>query len=185
MTRPTLFDLPVEQLTEMIGTLAEDDRSLHTLPERTLLADQLREQGFEELLKDFAQRQVPAAEVADELELAWWQSALEAMISGDEYLAMTSGENLRRAHRVGVSPGRLSPHRIWCPAAERRPGYPLEVCGGGTPRRRSPPAQPAAGRRSERGGVGVGDRFDHPTADADLDHLTAGAGRPVPRWAAE
>lgn len=92
----TLFDLPVEQLTEMIGTLAEDDRSLHTLPERTLLAEQLREQGFEELLEDFAQRQVPAAEVADELELAWWQSALEAMISGDEYLAMTSGENLRR-----------------------------------------------------------------------------------------
>ena len=56
----TLFDLPVEQLTEMIGTLAEDDRSLHTLPERTLLAEQLREQGFEELLEDFAQRQVPA-----------------------------------------------------------------------------------------------------------------------------
>ena len=92
----TLFDLPVEQLGVTIETLAEDDRSLHTLPERTLLAEQLREQGFGELLEDFAQRQVPAAEVTDELELAWWQSALEAMISGDEYLAMTSGENLRR-----------------------------------------------------------------------------------------
>lgn len=91
----TLYDMPVEQLMRVIDTLAEDQRSLHTLPERTLLAEQLREQGFEELLEDFAQREVPAGQVADELELAWWQSALEAMISGDEYLAMTSGENLR------------------------------------------------------------------------------------------
>lgn len=92
----SLFDLPVERLETLIGTLADDERSLHTLPERTLLAEQLREQGFADLLEDFAQRHVPAAEAADELELAWWQSALEAMISGDEYLAMTSGENLRR-----------------------------------------------------------------------------------------
>ncbi|WP_300342143.1 DUF4011 domain-containing protein [Nesterenkonia sp.] len=91
----TLYDLPVEELMQVVETLAEDERSLHTLPERTLLAEQLREQGFGELLDDFARRQVPAAQVADELELAWWQSALEAMISGDEYLAMTTGENLR------------------------------------------------------------------------------------------
>ena len=31
-----------------------------------------------------------------ELELAWWQSALEAMISGDDYLAMSDGESLRQ-----------------------------------------------------------------------------------------
>ncbi|WP_022873515.1 DUF4011 domain-containing protein [Nesterenkonia alba] len=91
----TLFDVPAEELFATIESLAEDDRSLKTLPERTLLAEQLREQGFGELLDDLAEREVPAGQVADELELAWWQSALEAMISGDEYLAMTTGENLR------------------------------------------------------------------------------------------
>lgn len=91
----TLYDLPIPQLNDVIDSLAVDERSLHTLPERTLLAEQLREQGFEELLDDFAERNVPASQVADELELAWWQSALEAMISGDEYLAMSSGEHLR------------------------------------------------------------------------------------------
>jgi hypothetical protein len=91
----TLFDVPVDTLFFTAQALAEDERSLQTLPERTLLAEQLREQGFDELLANLAEREVPATQVADELELAWWQSALEAMISGDEYLAMTSGENLR------------------------------------------------------------------------------------------
>ncbi|WP_150462681.1 DUF4011 domain-containing protein [Nesterenkonia ebinurensis] len=91
----TLFDVPAEQLFAVVEVLAEDERSLQTLPERTLVFEQLREQGFTELLEDLAARQVPADRVADELELAWWQSALEAMISGDDYLAMTSGENMR------------------------------------------------------------------------------------------
>ena len=91
----TLFDVAADQLFSAVEALAADERSLQTLPERTLLAEQLREQGFDELLGDLTEREVPAAQVADELELAWWQSALEAMISGDEYLAMTSGENLR------------------------------------------------------------------------------------------
>ena len=34
--------------------------------------------------------------MAAELELAWWQSALEAMISGDDYLAMSDGDALRQ-----------------------------------------------------------------------------------------
>lgn len=91
----TLFDVPADQLFSAVEALAADERSLLTLPERTLLAEQLREQGFEELLSDLSEREAPASQVADELELAWWQSALEAMISGDEYLAMTTGENLR------------------------------------------------------------------------------------------
>ncbi|WP_120003015.1 DUF4011 domain-containing protein [Nesterenkonia muleiensis] len=91
----TLFDVSADHLFTAVEALTSDERSLQTLPERTLLAEQLREQGFEELLTDLADRKIPAAQVADELELAWWQSALEAMISGDEYLAMTTGENLR------------------------------------------------------------------------------------------
>ena len=56
----------------------------------------MREHGLGELLADLADREVPAGSVAAELELAWWQSALEAMISGDDYLAMSDGDALRQ-----------------------------------------------------------------------------------------
>ncbi|MDO5493302.1 MAG: DUF4011 domain-containing protein [Nesterenkonia sp.] len=91
----SLMDMPVEQMISTVEALSEDARSLETLPERTLLVEQLREQGFRDLLDDFAARGVTRDLIDDELELAWWQSALEAMISGDDYLAMTTGENLR------------------------------------------------------------------------------------------
>ena len=90
-----LMDMPAEKMIGTVETLACDEKPLETLPERTLVTEQLREQGFRELMEDFSERGVTTDQVADELELAWWQSALEAMISGDDYLAMTTGENLR------------------------------------------------------------------------------------------
>ena len=84
---------------ELIGrleALVDSKESLETLPERTLLLEGMREHGLGELLDDLARREVPASQTGAELELAWWQSALEAMISGDEYLAMSDGDNLRR-----------------------------------------------------------------------------------------
>lgn len=128
----TLFDVPFKTLLDTVEQLGEDEQSLVTLPERTLLSEQLREQGFAELLEDLAAREVHQDQVADELELAWWQSALEAMISGDDYLAMTSGENLRSieadyrradsAH-IAAGAGRLS-HELavdWKQAVETSP----------------------------------------------------------------
>ncbi len=84
---------------ELIGrfeALVDSKESLETLPERTLLLEGMQEHGLGELLDDLARREVPASQTGAELELAWWQSALEAMISGDEYLAMSDGDNLRR-----------------------------------------------------------------------------------------
>ncbi|WP_279403369.1 hypothetical protein, partial [Arthrobacter sp. JCM 19049] len=48
------------------------------------------------MLADFAEREIDADEVDAELELAWWQSALEAMISGDDFLAMNDGAKLEK-----------------------------------------------------------------------------------------
>ncbi|XTR53048.1 hypothetical protein ACOM2C_07850 [Pseudarthrobacter sp. So.54] len=81
---------------ERLGRLVADTAILETLPERTLLVENMREHGLGELLDDLAKREVPAESVAAELELAWWQSALEAMISGDDYLAMSDGDALRQ-----------------------------------------------------------------------------------------
>ncbi|WP_434614672.1 AAA family ATPase [Arthrobacter sp. A5] len=88
----TAFD----ELIGRLRRLVDEKKTLETLPERTLLLESMREHGLGELLDDLADREVAPAETRTELELAWWQSALEAMISGDDYLAMSDGENLRR-----------------------------------------------------------------------------------------
>ncbi|GAA1672006.1 hypothetical protein GCM10010977_17230 [Citricoccus zhacaiensis] len=91
-----LENLPVDELSQILDRLVADQDTLKTLPERTLVGDQLREQGLQELMADLQQREVPTDQLRAELELAWWQSALEAMISGDDYLAMMDAESLRK-----------------------------------------------------------------------------------------
>jgi len=93
---PDLAALQPDALEVLLRDLAADNDTLETLPERTLLLDEMRERGLGELLSDLAGREVPAERVGSELELAWWQSALEAMISGDDYLAMSDGNSLRK-----------------------------------------------------------------------------------------
>lgn len=83
-------------LHDVLSKLVEDSQTLHTLPERTIVMDQLTEQGLEELLDDFQARGVTSDQVTLELEVAWWQSALEAMVSADEHLAAMTGEQLSR-----------------------------------------------------------------------------------------
>ncbi|MCC2659643.1 MAG: family ATPase, partial [Arthrobacter sp.] len=87
---------PYAELMERLERLVADSETLKTLPERTLLIENMREHGLGELLADLSAREVPGESVAAELELAWWQSALEAMISGDDYLAMSDGDALRQ-----------------------------------------------------------------------------------------
>lgn len=87
---------PYDELLPRVRRLVADTATLETLPERTLLVESMREHGLGELLADLAEREVPEGSVTAELELAWWQSALEAMISGDDYLAMSDGDALRQ-----------------------------------------------------------------------------------------
>ncbi|MDQ4491164.1 DUF4011 domain-containing protein [Sinomonas sp. ASV486] len=125
-----LLDSDVNELTSRLDALAEDSPTLRSLPERTLLEDELSERGLGDLLSDLTEREAPAAVVASELELAWWQSVLEAMISGDDYLAMSDGEQLRqaesefvRADRAHIASGavrlRWRLAREWSEAIER------------------------------------------------------------------
>lgn len=90
-----LQEMPLAALEARLASLSGDTEALETLPERTLILDSLRGQGLDELLDDLAAREVPAEAVSAELDLAWWQSVLEAMISGDDYLAMSDGDSLR------------------------------------------------------------------------------------------
>ncbi len=92
-----LLGAPVVSVQGRLQDLSDTFDSLRSLPERTLLEDELRERGLGELLADLAAREASPEVVASELELAWWQSVLEAMISGDDYLAMSDGAQLRQA----------------------------------------------------------------------------------------
>lgn len=99
-TGEDLLGLPVDRLRETLDGLINDEENLAVLPERTVLLDELRGQGLGELVDDLVRRTVPRAEVRGEFDLAWWQSTLEAMITGDDFLAMPEGHALRRAESV-------------------------------------------------------------------------------------
>src|SRR5699024_11556987 len=92
-----LTKLDAGTLHEVLSQLVADSHTLHTLPERTIVIDQLTEQGVEELLHDFQPRGGTSHQVTPELEVAWWQSALEALVSADEHLAATSGTQHARS----------------------------------------------------------------------------------------
>jgi hypothetical protein len=91
-----LRDESIGSLLRRMDQLLEFKSELEQLPERTLITEQLAEHGLGELMDDFRSRNVTPDAVSAELDLAWWQSALEAMISGDDFLAMNDGEKLRR-----------------------------------------------------------------------------------------
>ncbi|WP_144791474.1 hypothetical protein [Kocuria palustris] len=112
-----LMDLDAAQLRDVLTALIDDETSLETIPERTLLLEGLRDRGLGEFVDDLIDRRVPGRRVAEEFDLAWWQSSLEAMAADDGLLPMTEGSSLRRAEQefrradsahISSGPARLS-----------------------------------------------------------------------------
>lgn len=91
-----LREMPIAELLDLIAALVDRREDLGELPERTLISEQLTEAGLGDLLDDFAEREIDTDAVDSELELAWWQSVLDAMISGDDFLAMNDGSKLEK-----------------------------------------------------------------------------------------
>ncbi len=81
-----LAAMPVERLVRTLSGLAAESEVLDNLIERTALRGELSRLGLEPLLAELAVRHVPAERVRDELEFAWWQSALEHMLRTDKAL---------------------------------------------------------------------------------------------------
>ena len=76
-TEPLLTALPLDQLSAKLNSLVEDVGALDNLGERAMVANQLRERGLEDLMRDLARLHVSREHLASEFDLAWWQSALE------------------------------------------------------------------------------------------------------------
>ena len=87
---------PLRELTSTLAGLAADSEVLQNLQERTALLGRLRELGLDPLLIDLTVRHVPEHQVADELELAWWQSMLEGVLAHDKALLGANTQVLDR-----------------------------------------------------------------------------------------
>lgn len=95
-TDSQLANVPIHQLLKVLEGLAEESDALHNLQERTALLVTLRELELDPLLKDLAARHVPENQVAAELELAWWRSALESLLESDRALLGANTDVLNR-----------------------------------------------------------------------------------------
>ncbi|NEM91368.1 AAA family ATPase [Galbitalea soli] len=117
-TRETqLAYLPLTELVDRVAALAAESDVLNNFQERSALMTTLRDLQLEPLTEDLAARHVPESQVEAELELAWWQSALESLLAGDRALLGANIDVLDRleadfrlvdeAHAAG-SPGLLA-----------------------------------------------------------------------------
>lgn len=91
-----LVNLPIAQLGARLGLLAQESEVLHNLQERAEIRQMLRTLELDALMADLASRHVPAEQVTAELELAWWQSALETLLESDRALLKANTDVLDR-----------------------------------------------------------------------------------------
>jgi hypothetical protein len=81
-----LVTSPLAELRELLGALANESETLENLQERSALMGALHAAGLDPLVGDLATRKVGSERMRDELELAWWKSALAGMLESDRAL---------------------------------------------------------------------------------------------------
>ncbi|WP_375880245.1 DEAD/DEAH box helicase [Microcella putealis] len=81
-----LLNRRIDELQRTLAGLAAESDVLANLQERTELMREMQPWGLDALLDDLAQRHVPHEQVAAELELAWWRSALDSLLQADRAL---------------------------------------------------------------------------------------------------
>lgn len=82
----SLVHRPLAELHALLEGLAAESDVLANLQERTELLRLLEGWDVQPLLADLAERHVPQSQVAAELELAWWRSALDSLLQQDRAL---------------------------------------------------------------------------------------------------
>ena len=87
---------PIEKLSGWVAGLAAESDALANLQERATLRTRLQDLQLDPLIRDLAERHVPHDQVAAELELSWWRSALEILLDADRALLGANTEVLDR-----------------------------------------------------------------------------------------
>ncbi len=89
-----LAEVPFAELVDRLQRLQDDAAALETLPERTATLAELVGAGLGGLLDDLISRKADPAMVGPELELAWWSTVFEHILSADPALAGYDGAAL-------------------------------------------------------------------------------------------
>ncbi|MDX2026175.1 AAA family ATPase, partial [Microcella sp.] len=87
---------PLAELHGLLDGLAAESDVLANLQERTALLQRLEKWDVAPLLSDLAARHVAPSQVAAELELAWWRSALDSLLQHDRALLAAQPDVLER-----------------------------------------------------------------------------------------
>jgi hypothetical protein len=111
-TEVPLMQLELGKLKLKLQSLAEDTEALGNLGDRAMLAGQLRSAGLGQLARDLGRLHTPKDRLAVELDLAWWQSALEFALAKDSTVLSYSAErinaneeNFRQAYDLQIQLG--------------------------------------------------------------------------------
>lgn len=86
-----LVEAPLSDVERRLVRLAGDPGAAETLPRRTAALAILRDMGLEELVDDLRARACQPDLVPAELELAWWRSLLQHLLTEDRDLAGADG----------------------------------------------------------------------------------------------
>lgn len=89
-----LLKMPLTELEKSLSSMAADKEPLENLEARNTLREQLREHGISDLARDLANLKVKREHLAAELDLAWWQSALEYLIARDASVMKYTAEQI-------------------------------------------------------------------------------------------
>ena len=91
---PPLTKLPLTDLQAKLNSLAEDTEALANLGDRAVVLSRIREVGLGSLARDLARLHTSQTGIAVELELAWWQSAIEHLLAQENSILTFTPELL-------------------------------------------------------------------------------------------
>lgn len=89
-----LVKQPLTELARSLASMAADREPLQNLESRNEVREQLRQAGLGALARDLANLKVKREHLAAELDLAWWQSALEYLIARDSSVMKYTAEQI-------------------------------------------------------------------------------------------
>jgi hypothetical protein len=92
--KASLVKLPLENLRQLLAELAAPTDFFDTYADRELIAAELRSLGLGRLITDLAALHAPKEHLAAELEQAWWQTALELLVSKNPKILTYSSKRI-------------------------------------------------------------------------------------------
>ncbi len=89
-----LARMPLQELSASLASMAGNVELLENIDKRNEIRAQLKEAGLDDLARDLAALKVRREHISLELDLAWWQSALEYLVARDSSVMQYTAEQI-------------------------------------------------------------------------------------------